>query len=158
VGRLRTRLDPAASWGVPAHVTVLFPFVSPDAIDGRVVEMLADAVASVRTFDCEFPGTGWFEQDVLWLAPEPAEPFRALTIAVHTAFPSFPPFSGAYPDAAPHLTIGHRLAAGPETLWAAEAQVRPLLPIRTKVVEARLMTGAQAPRSWRTVAQLPLGN
>jgi 2'-5' RNA ligase superfamily len=139
-------------------VTVLFPFVSPEAINGRVVELLADAVASVRTFDCDFPRTGWFEQDVLWLAPVPAGPFRALTSAVYTAFPSFPPFGGAYPDAAPHLTIGHRLAAGSETLWAAEAQVKPLLPIRTKVIGAQLMTGAQAPRSWRTVAQLPLGN
>ena len=157
VGRLRTRLDPAASWGVPAHVTVLFPFVSPDAINGTVVEMVADAVASVRAFDCQFARTGWFEQDVLWLAPEPAWPFRALTSAVHTAFPSFPPFGGAYPDAAPHLTIGHRPATGSEVLWAAEAQVRPSLPIRTKVIGAWLMTGAQAPRSWKTVAQLPLG-
>ena len=89
-------------------MTVLFPFVSPDAIDSTVVEMLPDAMASARTFDSEFPRTGWFEQDVLWLAPVPAGPFRTLTSAVHTAFPSFPPFGGAYPDAAPHLTIGHR--------------------------------------------------
>ena len=30
VGRLRARLDRSASRGVPAHVTVLYPFVPPE--------------------------------------------------------------------------------------------------------------------------------
>jgi 2'-5' RNA ligase len=157
VGRLRGRLDPAAGWGVPAHVTVLFPFVAPDAIDGALVEMLAAAVASVRAFDCEFARAGWFDEDVLWLAPEPAWPFRALTSAVQSAFSRFQPFGGAYADVVPHLTVGHRPAAGAGILRDAEAQVRPSLPIRTKVSQAWLMTGAQAPDSWRAVAELPLG-
>ena len=32
VSRHRTRLDRAAAWGVPAHVTILYPFVAPSAI------------------------------------------------------------------------------------------------------------------------------
>src|SRR5260370_22115721 len=51
VGRLRDRLDRAALWGVPAHVTVLFPFATPDAITGAVIEIAAAAVASVRAFE-----------------------------------------------------------------------------------------------------------
>ena len=34
VGPHRARLDPFAAWGVPAHVTVLAPFVPPHAITG----------------------------------------------------------------------------------------------------------------------------
>ena len=37
VAALRLRLDPAAAWGVPAHVTVLYPFLPPDEIDGRAL-------------------------------------------------------------------------------------------------------------------------
>lgn len=32
VGRLRGRLDSAAALGVPAHVTILYPFVAPAAV------------------------------------------------------------------------------------------------------------------------------
>jgi hypothetical protein len=43
----RSRLDRAAALGVPAHVTVLYPFMPPAAITPSVVEALAAAVASV---------------------------------------------------------------------------------------------------------------
>jgi hypothetical protein len=32
VSHHRARLDRAAAWGVPAHVTILYPFVAPSAI------------------------------------------------------------------------------------------------------------------------------
>ena len=157
IGRLRARLDRAAGWGVPAHVTVLFPFVPPDVITGTVIEMAAAAVASVRAFRCEFARTGWFGQDVVWLAPEPAAPFRALTSAVHAMFPGFPPYGGAHADVVPHLTIGDQPGGGSGALGAAEAEVRSALPIQAQVLRAWLMTGAQAPGSWRAIAELPLG-
>ena len=71
VSRHRARLDGAAALGVPAHVTVLFPFVPPSAITATTLESLAAAVASVGAFDCEFAVTAWFGSDVLWLAPRP---------------------------------------------------------------------------------------
>jgi 2'-5' RNA ligase len=157
VGGLRGRLDRAAAWGVPAHVTILFPFVVPGAMTADVVGAAAAAVASVRAFDCVFARTRWFGQDVLWLAPEPDDPFRALTSAAHAAFPQYPPFGGRYPDVVPHLTIGDRPPGGPAELAAAEAHVKPALPVRTHVSRAWLMTGAQAAGSWRVAAELPLG-
>lgn len=56
VGRHHRRLDRAATWGVPAHVTILFLFVAPSAITGATITALADAAGSVTAFDCEFPG------------------------------------------------------------------------------------------------------
>ena len=154
---LRGRLDRAAAWGVPAHVTILYPFVLPVAITSHVVAAAAAAVVSVPAFSCVFARTAWFGHEVLWLAPEPAAPFRALTTAVHAAFPQCPPFGGIYPDVVPHLTIGDRPAGGSGALKAAEAEVAAALPVRTHVSCAWLMTGTQAAASWRVAAELPLG-
>jgi 2'-5' RNA ligase len=156
VGRHRAQLDRAAAWGVPAHVTVLYPFVPPDLITDTVIETARAAVAQVRAFYCEFRRSDWFGQDVVWLAPEPAEPFRALTSAVHAAFPLYRPFGGIYADVVPHLTIGDRPAGGPGALRAAEAEVVAKLPVRAHVSCAWLMTGSQAPASWHPIAELPL--
>jgi hypothetical protein len=87
VGGHRHRLDRAAARGVPAHVTVLYPFVPPSAITATVIAGLAGAVGSVSAFECEFAATAWFGEEVVWLAPRPDEPFRALTRAVSAAFP-----------------------------------------------------------------------
>jgi 2'-5' RNA ligase len=156
VSRHRARLDRAAAWGVPAHVTVLYPFLAPSATTAAAMTMLADAVASVAAFDCRFGATGWFGPDVLWLAPWPAEPFRTLTRAVSAAFPGCPPYGGVYDDVVPHLTVGYRLAAGAAELEAAEAELLPDLPVLTHVSRVWLMTGTTAPGSWRTVSELPL--
>ena len=156
VGPHRGRLDPFAAWGVPAHVTVLAPFVPPGAITDAAIEALGAAVASVAAFDCEFAGTRWFGDRVLWLAPEPAQPFRALTSAVSAAFPGFLPYQGIHAEVVPHLTIGFSEARGNGPLRAAEASVRGTLPVRTRVRRAWLMTGRNVPAGWRMVAELPL--
>lgn len=157
VGRLRAELDRSANRGVPAHVTVLYPFVPPEQITAAVIATAAAAVASVPAFDCRFASTGWFGDEVVWLAPEPAGPFSALTAAVHAAFPHYPPFGGAFAEVIPHLTIGDRPEGGPAVLRGAEAQVLPTLPIRTRVSHAWLMTGTQSPDSWRRRAIVALG-
>jgi hypothetical protein len=156
VSRLRARLDPAAAAGVPAHVTVLYPFVAPSAITAGTVAALAEAVASVAAFECRFADTAWFGQDVLWLAPRPEEPFRALTRAACAAFPGYLPYGGAFDDVIPHLTVGDRPAGGVTDLRAAEAELRPRLPVAARVSRVWLMTGSMAPDSWHTEAELPL--
>jgi len=157
VGSLRASLDRSAGRGIPAHVTVLYPFVPPGQITPAVIEMAAAAVTSVPGCGCRFAGTGWFGEDVLWLAPEPAGPFRALTAAVHAAFPQYPPFGGAFTEVIPHLTVGDRPEDGIRALRAAEARVLPLLPVHTQVSRAWLMTGTRAAGSWQLLATFPLG-
>jgi hypothetical protein len=156
VGGHRHRLDRAAAWGVPAHVTVLYPFVPPPAITTTVIAVLADAVGSVSAFGCEFAATAWFGEEVVWLAPRPGEPFRALTRAVSAAFPGYLPYGGVYDDVVPHLTVGDRPAGGVSELRAAEADVLRWLPIEARVSRVWLMTGNAAPGSWQTVAELAL--
>lgn len=151
----RARFDRAAAWGVPAHVTVLYPFVPPAELDEDVLRTLAEAARTVPRFRAEWNATGWFGEDVLWLAPDPVEPFRALTTAVFRAFPDFPPYSGEYEDLTPHLTVASD--ATPAEMRAVERQVREHLPISMLITDVQLMCGSLAPNSWRTVRTVDLG-
>lgn len=91
---------------------------------------------------------------MLWLAPEPAEPFRALTEAVVEAFPGFPPYGGAFAEVVPHLTVGD--TGTPEDLRAAEREVSAGLPVETHVDRAHLLAGTDRPDAWHVLAELPL--
>ena len=156
VGPRRAALDRAASWGVPAHVTVLYPFVPPSKIDDQVIRVLANALQTVRAFQAAFPRVAWFGDEVVWLAPEPDQPFRDLISVVSAGFPEYPPYGGTHTELIPHLTIGDR--APVEALRAAARAVEPHLPIEACIRTALVIQGRDAPRSWQTVAELPLGS
>ena len=155
VGEHRLRLDAAARWGVPAHVTVLYPFVAPDEIDDTVLTALARAVRTVPHFEATWARTAWFDQGVLWVAPEPAEPFRALTAAVVQEFPDYPPFGGQHAEVVPHLTVGN--GAPLDDLLEAERVVSALLPFSMPVTHVQVLAGAKASGSWQLLAEFPLG-
>ena len=155
VAEHRQRLDEAARWGVPAHVTVLYPFLPPGQIDAGVLATLARAVASVPRFTAEWARTAWFDQRVLWVAPEPDEPFRALTAAVVHEFPEYPPFGGQYEKVVPHLTVGN--GAPLEQMLAAERLVSERLPVSMPVTHVQVLAGTSVAGSWSTLAEFPLG-
>lgn len=155
VGELRDALDPSAGWGVPAHVTVLFPFLPPARIGPAEVERLRAAVAAVPRFHTVFTEVRWFDEYSMWLLPTPEAGFRALTRAVWAEFPQAPPYEGKYPDPQPHLTVGHR--ADPAAMRAAAGVAAGRLPIPVSVTRAHLLLGREAPGAWRVVDELPLG-
>lgn len=152
IGRYWRHLDRAAVWGVPPHVTVLYPFVPP-RIGADALELLAGALTGVSAFECVFARVEWFGDDVVWLAPEPDGPFRDMTAAVRRAFPDHPPYGGQFDDPIPHLTVGHTDLAA---MRDAAADLAPKLPVRVAVDRVWVMEGTDAPDSWRTVAELSL--
>ena len=152
VARHRARLDRAAAWGVPAHVTVLYPFLPPDRIDAGE---LRELFAGLPRFAARLDRVGWFGDRVAWLAPEPADRFRELTETVWRRYPQAPPFEGAFDDVVPHLTVGHD---HPRAVLAAAADdAAGRLPITFEVRSVRLITGRTGVRPWRTVTEFPLG-
>lgn len=155
VAALRSRLDPSAPWGVPAHVTVLYPFVHPDAIDDEVLSRLARVLRTVPAFELTLARVDWFGDDVVWLAPEPAQPFHDLTTGVSREFPDHPPYGGTIDDPVPHLTVGDGAPLG--DLQAAAEAVTRFLPIRSAVTGAEVICGSRETSSWQTRARLPLG-
>lgn len=155
VGKHRWELDPTTAAGVPAHVTVLYPFLPPDRLDDEVVARLRAAVGDVAGFACSFPTTGWFGEEYLWLAPSPAEPFLELTRRVAGAFPECPPYAGRH-EPHPHLTVGYSSHAPVAALRAAEAEIVGALPVTARIGALHLLAGSREPDSWRVVAELPL--
>jgi 2'-5' RNA ligase len=155
VGPLRARLDPAAKLGVPAHVTVLFPFVAPDAIASRLLDELRSLFEQVAAFDFVLTRTAWFGDTVLWLAPEPEAAFRRLTTLVSARWPLYPPYGGRFAELTPHLTIGD--GAPLDALRGAELEVAPSLPIAARATEVVLMSGGTEPGAWETRARFLLG-
>lgn len=155
VGRHRAGLDPNAAAGVPAHVTVLYPFVPPDRLGPETVTALGTALAGAETFACRFTDVRWFGEDHVWLAPTPAAPFDDLTTRVARAFPQHPPYGGAH-DPVPHLTLGSRRHAPLDALRAAAGEVGRALPITSRITRVHLLAGSDAPESWRVVAEIPL--
>jgi hypothetical protein len=54
VGAWRSRVDPSAAAGVPAHVSVLSPFLAATRIDDAVVGELTGLFGAQPTFDVRF--------------------------------------------------------------------------------------------------------
>jgi len=102
VGALRLEHDSSAALGVPAHITILFPFADADAVDeGR----LADLFSRFPAFDFTLDRVERFEDGIVWLHPQPTLPFVDLTAAVAERWPDYPPYEGAHDEAIPHLTV-----------------------------------------------------
>lgn len=106
ISHYRQRFDPPARRNVPAHVTVLYPFMAPQDVDDRVLERLAQIAHSVPAFEYRLAETRRFPVS-LYLAPQPDNSFAALTDAVHREFPDFPPFEGKFDTVVPHVTVAH---------------------------------------------------
>lgn len=161
VGRHRARLDEAARDGVPAHITVLYPFLPPAGIDEPLLASLGRLFAGFAAFEFTLDRVSWFGEQVIWLGPRDPAPFSALTSLAFATFPCCPPYGGQHAEVIPHLTIGH--AGGQQALRAAAESVSPCLPIEATAAEVILMTGPRPgtagtpPGQWRTIAAFPLG-
>lgn len=152
VRRLRERMDPSAAQGVPAHVTLLFPFMPPDELTDEDRRRLADIVARERAFPFTLGHIGRWPE-VVYLVPEPDEPFRRLVEALIAAFPDYPPYGGAHAEVVPHVTIAQDPRQ--EYLAAAEHALPAMLPVRDVAREA-LLIGHPPARPWQTHLHLPL--
>jgi hypothetical protein len=146
----RLRHDPAAADGVPAHVTVLYPFRAD--VDDASVAAVAAIAAAVPAFDATFRTTARFPGVVLYLDPEPAAPFHELIARCIAGFPDCPPYGGTIPDPIPHLTVADGVTTS--TADALDAEVHAGLPIRSRIDRLTLIAG---PPPWRVVRQFPLG-
>jgi 2'-5' RNA ligase len=103
VAALRLRHDPMARLGVPAHITIHFPFAPAAAVDEDAV---AELVAGRTAFPFELASVEHFDDDVTYLAPRPAAPFSELIEASEARWPEYPRYDGAFTEVVPHLTVG----------------------------------------------------
>jgi 2'-5' RNA ligase len=150
VGDWRARYD-NASFGIPAHVTLIFPFVPADELDEHLFGELRALFAEQPAFAFSLPRVARFPE-VAWLAPEPAEPFRRLTALIVSRYPQYPPYEGIHDEVIPHLTVGRGDAAFQDEV---EAALTPHLPIEAEIGEITLLE-EQPDEHWKTRERFPL--
>jgi hypothetical protein len=136
----RDNYDPAAADGMPAHITVLFPFIPPNYLGEDVLDMLRVICLRQLPFNAQLAeARRW--PDVLYLAPYPEEPFIDLTQRIARRYPSFLPYEGEFDDVIPHLTVAQPKDVGElddisvQFLQASDGS----LPIHVAVSELWLM-------------------
>ena len=82
VQSFRDRYDPAAKAGMPAHITLLYPFKSANEIDRPVLDTLSQCFSRFQPVRFSLTTINQFPGETLYLVPEPEDPFRELTLSV----------------------------------------------------------------------------
>lgn len=152
VAGVRLEHDPAAAAGVPAHVTILYPFRS--IVDDATADVVAGIAADVPACDVAFATLARFPGEVVYLVPDPAGPLHRLIAAAIAAFPDCPPYGGTINDPIPHLTVADCVDA--TTAATLADAVRPGLPIASRVERLTLIAQDTTGR-WIVVRHWPLG-
>jgi 2'-5' RNA ligase len=143
VGALRLAHDASAVLGAPAHVTILFPFAPPEAIDDTA---LREVFAAHAAFDFVLDRVERFPEGAVWLHPEPSAPFVALTRAVWSRWPEFPPYAGLHDQPIPHLTVSDD-----------PLEIDVMLPIAARASHVTLIEQDEPRGRWSRRARYPLG-
>jgi len=153
----RDKYDPSAAMGMPAHVTLLYPFLAPDEIGSAVLADLRTCFRRFPPFRFTLAETRRFP-GVLYLGPEPDEPFRELTVAIWNRYPDYPPYGGRHIEIVPHLSVAFLAdeqevdAIATEFLRASTGQP----PIQATTREAALMDNSSG--HWQVRSKLHFGN
>ncbi|KPH99928.1 hypothetical protein OV450_0776 [Actinobacteria bacterium OV450] len=146
------RIDPSlVRRGVPAHVSLLYPFVPESALTGQDEE-------GVRSLAARFPAADLVLEEVVT-----ASGFVAVTVpglqpivdAFHARWPGVRPYGGRFGARPPaHVTV----AMGADDLTVA-TRVRSvtgsLLPLRTRAAAVQLVVLTE--EGWRSRFTAPLG-
>ena len=146
----RQRADPVAP-DVPAHITVLVPFLPLPEIDESVHSWLADSfVDAALDREVVFDEVRSFPS-VVWLHPEDSAPFVQLTEAIHRRWPECPPYEGQHDEVIPHLTVAH----GTDVENLVQLDLAEDLPLTGAIDAVHLFAWTHG--CWSSQARYPLG-
>ena len=132
----RANHDWAATYGIPAHITVRTPFLPSDRwTDEKITPLLRGFLPLELTLARleDRPGA-------LVILVEPDDELRRLTDAVSATWPTLPPHKAGRPEPAYHLTVVR--TPDPAIRRAAAAALRPHLPLRVVATEAWASEGS----------------
>lgn len=147
----RMRYDNAAL-GIPAHITLIFPFVPAEEIGEELADELRELFAEQPAFSFTLASVARFA-DVAWLAPDPSDPFRRLTDLIFARHPDYPPYEGLHEEVISHLTVAIGDAALQDEV---EAALTPHLPIAAHAGEVTLLVEDESGH-WAESERFPLG-
>lgn len=148
------RRSPAAVPADPddpvAHITLLAPFAPLEQLTDGLLAELGDFFADVTPFPFTLTGVHRFPGGAVYLAPDPATPFRQLTSELARNFPEYPPYGGAFDDVVPHLSVPLPADEDEDALAAA---LEARFPIPAHALEATIYWSE--PGASRTLATFP---
>jgi len=101
---IRAEFGGKTSPGLPAHVTILFPFIPVGDLDPSVGAALTELAAASAPFRARFEQVRR-QDEMVWLLPAEQEPFLELTAAVVARWPAYQPYAGAFDSVIAHLTF-----------------------------------------------------
>jgi len=143
VGELRLQHDRSAALGVPAHITILFPFADAAAVDE---DALAQLFGRFPAFDFTLDRVERFDTGIVWLHPEPSFRFVDLTAAIAERWLEHPPYEGEFDEPIPHLTVSE-----------TPIDFQPALPIAARAHEVTLIEEDESTGRWTRRRSFPLG-
>lgn len=149
VSSWRARFDISAAYGVPAHVTVIYPFLYESLLNAAVLQEMTTLCAAMQPFEVTFNRVGRFP-GVAYLAPEPERRFRDLTARFVERWPEALPYGGKGEDPVPHVTVADKVT--PEVLDMVEEDLQPRLPLTATATELVLYVFGE--RVWEVRARL----
>lgn len=156
VGRFRAQHDPSAVLGMPAHVTINYPFRPERDLTESDLAAVAAVCAAIPRLDFQLTAIRRFPS-VVYLAPEPQSGLEALIAAVAARFPDSPPYAGRHRQVIPHLTVAQIEDASALEAVAREFQAvaRARLPIACHISEITLFDNPRG--RWEAGAVFALG-
>jgi 2'-5' RNA ligase len=131
IGEHRRAHTPSGREGMPAHATLLAPFVHSSRLDSSDRRRIRGTIRRFTAFDVRLGSFGCFEHiGCLYLEPEPSKPFVAMSEALLELYPEieFPP--GGATEIVPHVTVGGYLTTEQQEEIKSELALH--LPIRAR--------------------------
>lgn len=135
----RDRYDPSSREGVPAHVTLLYPFLPAESIGTPDLARLRSFFGGKPPLSLTFSEFGRFP-GVLFLKPDDDPRLRDLLGSLLASYPELPPYGGQFPDPQPHHTVAQAIEES--VMVEIEADVSRALPFASSVSDAALMVDA----------------
>jgi 2'-5' RNA ligase len=149
--KLRRRSIVDATSGVPAHVTLLYPFAEEAQLEPQVFDDVA-AIAARHPVLRLTLGEGRRFPDTLYASVEPDGPLRALQAELAAAFPTLPLYGDAFAFV-PHVSIVEGPASTDPRAFDDPAWSE--LPVEQDVDAVDLITGGDG--RWATRHRFSLG-
>jgi len=154
VATWRPKVDAVPPVGVPAHVTLLYPFLPPAVGSERIAE-IRTFLATRPSFPYSLDGVDWFDDEVVFVKPLPADGSMDLTNAIEEQW-RLAPYGGDVEDPVPHVTIGY--GGNREAMQRVADAARKVLPIKAQLAdEVWLMQGTPDPTHWTRAHRFNLG-
>ena len=153
IAALRRRFSlPLKPNGIRPHITVMIPFLSASELgEDGTLPALRGLCAEFESFGVSFSRFARFRR-VLYLVPEPAEPFIALAAALTASWPGIGPYAGGQKELVPHLTV--TTSRPPKVFDKVAEALQPELPIRVQIDAVQIYLFDR--RRWIEHASIPL--